>query len=156
VAGRRIEIRTPLPLRVTPLLQNYTFVASNNTDTVMVTVPFLVTLGNNTEPLFNVDVRVEVLNADNLTATLSSPGSGQIRIKRLSPGETYFGVVVFEVTDERRYAGGYFVYRISLVGATGQVSLENYSAPDFESAEEVGTVVFCRTGSDDRVYCRSP
>jgi hypothetical protein len=122
----------------------------------MVTVPFLVTLGNNTEPLFNVDVRVEVLNADNLTATLSIPGSGQIRIKRLSPGETYFGVVVFEVTDERRYAGGYFVYRISLVGATGQVSLENYSAPDFESAEEFGTVVFCRTGSDDRVYCRSP
>ena len=156
VAGRRIEIRTPLPLRVTSLLQNYTFVASNNTDTVMVSVPFLVMLGNNTEPLFNVDVRVEVLNADNLTATLSSPGSGQIRIKRLSPGETYFGVVVFEVTDERRYAGGYFVYRISLVGATGQVSLENYSAPDFESAEEVSTVVFCRTGSDDRVYCRSP
>jgi hypothetical protein len=161
VAGRRIEIRTPLPLRVTSLLQNYTFVASNNTDTVMVTVPFLVMLGNNTEPLFNVDVRVEVLNADNLTATLSIPGSGRIIIKRLSPGETYFGVLVFQVDDERRRGslGGYFIYRISLAGATGQVSRENYSPSDFEFAEAVGAVVFCRAGfvgGESRVYCLVP
>jgi hypothetical protein len=160
-AASRVVIQRPLPLRVTPLLQNYTFVASNNTDVVMVSVPFLVTLGNNTEPLFNVDVRVEVLNADNLTATLSIPGSGRIMIKRLSPGETYFGVVVFQVNDERRRGslGGYFIYRISLAGATGQVSRENYSPSDFEFAEAVGAVVFCRAGfvgGESRVYCLVP
>ena len=160
-AASRVVIQRPLPLRVTPLLQNYTFVASNNTDVVMVTVPFLVTLGNNTEPLFNVDVRIEVLNADNLTATLSSPGSGQIIIKRLSPGETYFGVLVFQVDDERRRGslGGYFIFRISLAGATGQVSRENYSPSDFEFAEAVGAVVFCRAGfvgGESRVYCLVP
>lgn len=151
-------VTRPIPLRVTPLLPMYTYVVNATTSTSMFPVPFVVYLGNNTEPLFNVKISVDLVRQDNLTASIATPS---FVIARLSPDESYFGTFLVKVVDENdnRSFGGYFVYRIALTEATGQITRRTYSTADFQAPSAEAVTVLCRWWINRGVTitsCRAP
>ncbi|MEM2032955.1 MAG: hypothetical protein QXQ44_02965 [Candidatus Caldarchaeum sp.] len=142
-SGIGSSVSRPLPLRVKPLVPLYTYVAGPANDTSIVTLPFILYLGNNTEPLFNVKVSAEIVREDNLTSSITQ---SQVTVYRISPGETYFGSFELKVVDEsdNRSYGGYLVYRLTITEAVGQVSRTTYDTNDFQMGEAEGTLVYCR------------
>ncbi|MEM2011226.1 MAG: hypothetical protein QXW60_06360 [Nitrososphaerota archaeon] len=162
-----IDLRTnlgvprPLPLQVSPLQQNQMVLLSETDQEAVITIPYIVMLGNITEPLRNVVIQMEVLSMDNLT----SPAVGftlEQSVRLLSPGTSYIGLFTLEVSDagnQKKDFGGYFVYRIRVVSAEGVITRTSYSDADFQTAELGGVVYVCRwwlEGANVRTSCRAP
>ncbi len=84
-------------------------------------IPFTVTLGNMTEALRDITITFEY-TVDNLTVV---PEITEIRISRLSPGETYHGYFNITITDDS-YPGGVIIYSIRVVDATGEITESGY------------------------------
>ncbi|MEM2485206.1 MAG: hypothetical protein QXT82_10290, partial [Candidatus Caldarchaeum sp.] len=157
-SGIGSSVSRPLPLRVKPLVPLYTYVAGPANDTSIVTLPFILYLGNNTEPLFNVKVSAEIVREDNLTSSITQ---SQVTVYRISPGETYFGSFELKVVDEsdNRSYGGYLVYRLTITEAIGQVTRATYSTNDFQMGQVEGTLVYCRWWTYKNITltsCRTP
>ncbi|MCS6784769.1 MAG: hypothetical protein NZ581_06190 [Candidatus Caldarchaeum sp.] len=158
-AARGVMVPRPIPLKITPVLPMYTYIANATEHTVVYSVPFMVYLGNNTEPLQNIRVTIEIRNMNNITVSLVND---QFTISRLSPGESYLGMFMVKASDEseNRSYGGWFIYRLALTAATGQITRRTYSATDFVTAESQGTVVHCRwwTTRNNLIVttCRTP
>ncbi|MEM0440171.1 MAG: hypothetical protein QW463_01030 [Candidatus Caldarchaeum sp.] len=154
-----VFIQRPVPLRVSPVLPMYTFVTGAANDTVVFAVPYVVYLGNNTEPLFNIKGTITVVRMENITVSVADEN---FTIYRLSPGESYLGTFYVKLVDEsdNRSYGGYFIYKLSLTSAVGQITRTSYSAADFSHATAEGLVVHCRWWTNRQnitiTTCRTP
>ena len=157
----RLTVPTPIPLQITPLQPNLMVIMDERTTEQTVTIPFILSLGNNTEPLGDVQVFLEVLGYDNVTLSTTFL---RTEVRRLSPGNTYIGLFTLRVVDEgenKKDYGGYFVYRLRVVNARGLVTGNNYSVDDGEFSSPVanGVVYVCKwwqEGANIRTSCRAP
>jgi len=163
-----IRVPRPLPLMVSPLLNYTTIILPSQATSSTVYIPYIVTLGNVTEPLADVLVSIGVLSYDNLTAVTLVGGSSH-QITLLSPGSSYVGFFIVEIVDEgdtQKY-GGYFIYELKVESARGAVTRQPYSGGDFELHRAVGVIYVCRWWQEGpggngggtveiRTACRAP
>ncbi|MCS7145269.1 MAG: hypothetical protein RMJ28_06605 [Nitrososphaerota archaeon] len=157
--GVRLDPPRPIPLQVMTLQRNMMVLMNGSDLEVNVTIPYIVTLGNITEPLRNVNVVLEFVSFNNITLN-ASPLSQSI--PTLSPGTSYLGFFTIEVTDpgtSKKDYGGFFIYRIRLDGAQGLITRDNYGRFDFRSPEILGVVYVCKwwvEGGNVMTACRAP
>jgi len=148
----------PVPVRVSVTQPNTIWVLTGQSDG-NVRIPFRISLGNESEPLRNVLVKLTVNTVQGLTAP--SAGSSQtIDINRLSPGETYNGLFVISVTDntntDNTKFGGSIIYRIEIVQAVGEDSGLTYTPSQMAGPSLTNLQLsFCRrsTTSPPNLIC---
>ncbi len=155
----RLVIPTPIPLQISPLQPNLMVLLGESDIELNATIPFIVSLGNNTEPLRNINVQLEVIAYDNVTLTTTILSTS---LNRLSPGDSYIGLFTLRVRDEgdqKWQYGGYIVYQTKVLNAQGLVTGNNYQEEDLLSPEAQGVVYVCKwwyEGANVRTSCRAP
>ncbi len=157
----RLNVPTPIPLQISPLQPNLMVLLGESDFELNVTIPFIVSLGNNTEPLRNINVQLEVIAYDNVTLSATILSNS---LNRLSPGDSYIGLFTLRVRDEgdqKWQYGGYFIYRVRVLSAQGLVTGNYYLADEggFSSPVANGVVYVCkwwREGANIRTSCRAP
>lgn len=158
----RLNVPRPIPLQISPLQQNQMMLLSENDQEANITIPYILTLGNITEPLRNVRVVFTVIQSENLT----SPSVGFTAIQTinlLSPGSSHIGFFSVGVSEEtgasKEDFGGFIIYRLRVEGATGAITRDSYGAADFSLSDVDGVVYVCRwwiEGVNVRTSCRAP
>ncbi|MEM2149656.1 MAG: hypothetical protein QXP74_04885 [Nitrososphaerota archaeon] len=134
-----------IPLRLRSTIPNYvTVIMKGETETI--DIPYAVSLGNQSEPLRDVEIKIAVsLSGLNLEQDFTSTK----KISRILPGETYFDVLQITVKDDAGgnaiKFGGSITYRIELSNATTEISGRSYSGPSgFEVPSIIGEIILCR------------
>jgi len=136
-----LEVDRPLPLRVKLTQTSSMVVLKNETgeSSVIVRIPFIVSLGNNTEPLRKI--RLE-FTSSSIGATLS-PSTSRMTIERLSPGESYIGYVSLNATITNDF-GGYFTYQIRILSAVGEATGDHYDSSSISTPVAEGVYYLCK------------
>ena len=139
---------TPIPLRVSfPLLRNT--VAIMDSDTSQVMIPYIISLGNQSEPLRDVIVRVTLtLEGLNTDQGLSE----EVKITRIIPSESIVNYFTITVEDDAlsdgqvnpAKLGGHITYTIEILKAKGEYTGNTYSMQEFEKPREEGSIAMCR------------
>jgi len=153
-----LEVSQPeqIPLRLRPTISNYTVVVMKN-DLETVDIPYAISLGNQSEPLRDVEIRIDVsLSGLNLGREFTPTK----KISRILPGETYFDVLQITVEDDAgddiTKLGGSITYRIELIRAVTEISGKSYSdTSGFELPSIIGEITLCRvnpTKIEEQVY----
>ncbi|MEM3398340.1 MAG: hypothetical protein QW724_06475 [Nitrososphaerota archaeon] len=153
-----LEVSQPeqIPLRLRPTISNYTVVVMKN-DLETVDIPYAISLGNQSEPLRDVEIRIDVsLSGLNLGREFTPTK----KISRILPGETYFDVLQITVEDDAgddiTKLGGSITYRIELIRAVTEISGKSYSdTSGFEVPSIIGEITLCRvnpTKIEEQVY----
>jgi len=132
-----LNLPEKVPLRVYSIMNNVTIVLSGQQ--AIVDIPFGVSLGNVSETLKDVEVRLYINESFGITYDVIKDN---MTIKRLTPGEYYpseFTLNIVDVGDP----GGYLVYNIMIVSARGDYTGETYSSNDMERSSITASIVFC-------------
>ncbi|MCS7125786.1 MAG: hypothetical protein NZ929_02605 [Aigarchaeota archaeon] len=132
-----------IPLRIRTSLSDGTVILMQGDETI-ITMPYVVSLGNQSEPLRNVKITIEV-NSVGVSSTLISPGSKMI--SRLSPGESYYDYFMIQVKDDDGAPskfGGYLEYNIMVKEATGEFTGKQYQESSIELPSLVNKIILCR------------
>jgi len=119
------------------MINNITVVLSSQQ--AVVKIPFGVSLGNISETLRDVEVRLYIEESYGITYDVVQDN---MTIRRLTPGEYYpseFTLNIMDVDD----LGGYLVYSIMIVSARGDYTGETYSSNDMERASITASIIFC-------------
>ncbi len=147
-ATHQVPSLIPIPVRVSlPLIRNTVIIMDN--DTSQVAIPYIISLGNRSEPLRSVKIRI--------TITLEGLNTYQglleeVRISRIIPSESIVKYFTIAVEDDAvinkqvdpSKLGGRILYTISILGAKGEYTGTEYSLQDFEKPLEEGSITLCR------------
>lgn len=135
-----LQIDTPIPLRIETTQMTGMVLISNATEprAANIKIPFIVSLGNNTEPLRKV--RVE-LSTSGVGLTLTPP-TAVMTIERISPGESFIGTFSVNalLTGQE---GGYFTYQLRITNAVGEATSHPYDATSISSPVANGDFHVC-------------
>lgn len=134
-----------IPLRLRSTIPNYVVVMMKR-DVETVDIPYAISLGNQSEPLRDVEIRINVsLSGLNLEQDFEHTK----KISRILPGETYFDVLQITVKDDAgenvtKY-GGSITYRVELIRAVTEISGRSYSGTSgIEVPSIIGEITLCR------------
>lgn len=112
------------------------------------TIPYIVSLGNQSEPLRKVKITVTVDCTGLQCNVLGIDGGGgannELVLTRIHPGESYVGCIKLGIQDIDGKPGGRVMFEIKVVEATGEFSRKLYTTDDFELPTAKGTVTLCR------------
>jgi len=137
------EIHLPdkVPLRVFVPAGEITHILTARTGAIE--IPFQVSLGNVSEPMKNIQVKITITNEIGLDyATLPTDS---ITINRLSPGETYSSTFTINIRDDTA-KGGFIEYKIEIQSATGTFTGNTYGKSDLENPTIIQDIIICRLG----------
>ncbi len=136
-----LEIDTPIPLRVEATQPSSMVVVRNQSDSSSITVkiPFIVSLGNNTEPVRKV--RIELSTTGHGVSL--TPSASSMVIERISPGESFVGYFSMNATVNDDF-GGYFTYQLRFLSAVGEATSHRYDASDVSSPSVSGVFYLCK------------
>lgn len=151
------SIPEKVPLRVnSPSLDNTMIILQQQTGDIY--VPYTVFLGNNSEPLRNVKIRVTIPTGGCSGLASCNVLSSEKTISRLLPGESYSSYFTIRVTDntqnDQRKFGGLLRYRINIIEAWGEFTQKKYSGDSsIEIVEIEKQVVICRLDNNNYAIC---
>jgi hypothetical protein len=136
-----LEIETPIPLRIETTQPSSMAVLRNQTDqlSTRVKIPFIVSLGNNTEPLRKVRVEFTT-TGEGVSLT---PSAASMTIERLSPGEAFTGYFAVNASVTGEF-GGYFTYQLRITSAIGEATSTRYDAVSISSPATTGMFYLCK------------
>jgi len=136
-----LQIETPIPLRIETTQPNSMAVLRNETDQLStnVKIPFIVSLGNNTEPLRKVRVELTT-TGEGVSLT---PSVASMMIERLSPGESFIGYFTVNASLTGEF-GGYFTYQLRITNAIGEATSIRYDAISISSPTTTGIFYLCK------------
>lgn len=147
------------PLRInSPSSDNTMIILQQQTGDIYIL--YTVSLGNNSEPLRNVKIKVTIPTGGCSGLTSCNVLLSEKTISRLLPGESYSSIFTIRVTDDtqndQKKFGGLLKYRISIIEALGEFTQKKYSgSSSIEIVEIERQVVICRLyrpGSNDPYY----
>ena len=152
------EIHLPdkVPLRVFVPAGEITHILTARTGAIE--IPFQVSLGNVSEPMKNIQVKITITNEIDLD--YATPLTNSITISRLSPGEIYSSSFLITVRDDTKdnlkHYGGFVEYKIEIQSATGTFSGKTYGKSDLEKPTVTQDVIICRLGGNynNKPFCR--
>lgn len=145
------------PLRIDSALSDSTTVVLQQ-QSGSIYIPYMISLGNNSEPLRNIRIEISILTCSGLSSC-SITKSVNI-VSRLTPGEPYFGAFTVRITDDTandyKKFGGLIKYKISMVEATGELTQKKYSSSDMDFAEIQRSIFVCRLNATNYALICKP
>jgi len=144
-----LRIDRPIPLRIETTQPSSMAVVRKETGqlSTSVKIPFVLSLGNNTEPLRKV--RVE-LTASSEGVSLE-PSTASMIIERLSPGESYVGYFSINASLPTDGYGGFFRYQLRVTNAIGEATSTRYDASMISKPTTNGIFYVCKLYSQ-KIY----
>jgi len=135
----KVEFPNPAPLRVDLLHKNLTVIVRGLPASTSITIPYAISLGNNTEPMQNIEVEI-IYNGQSIKHTIT----------RLFPGETYFNNFTVPIALAEDATGLIIPYRIVINKAAGKTSSITYSTQEIadykiEKPVDEGEILVCVT-----------
>ena len=137
-----LSLPEKIPLRVHTMMSNVTITLSGQQATVK--IPFGVSLGNVSEPMRDVEVRLYIDESYGITYNVIQDS---MTISRLAPGEYYPSEFTLNIVDDQDRPGGYLKYRIGIISARGDYTGESYTSNDMERGEVAASIIFCGLNS---------
>jgi len=137
-----IYLPETIPLRVCSPMKNATMILTGQQATVK--IPFGVSLGNVSEPMRDVEVRLYIDESYGITYNVIQDS---MTVSRLAPGEYYPSEFTLNIVDDQDRPGGYLKYRIGIISARGDYTGESYTSNDMERGEVAASIIFCGLNS---------
>lgn len=155
LSGPPIASPKKIPLRLYTLSYNTVSILTDDVGVLM--IPYIVSLGNQSEPIMNLRLNITI----NEHIGLSSVTVNQYEnvITRIHPGESYVGYFILNVKDDSagkfiKY-GGKIRFSISIKEALGEISRRSYPPDHIEVPTISSMITLCRTNSTGVLYCEA-
>lgn len=150
-----VQAPEKIPVRLHTPSNKIIMIISNSSD--VLTIPYMLSLGNQSEPLLDIEVNIAVIEHFGLNAVTIS--QNKKNITRIIPGETYVDFFIVNIQDntDREHVkyGGRISFMIYVDRAVGELSGKTYSSNDLISPIATGVITLCRMNMTNVLYCET-